>query len=175
MRILFCRIGWARNYDGNFDDIPKNGGEYNRNNIGFEIYNFKKHSDGNYYGYVKMDRSKSIRIERIVGGQNAGQCLDDVYVVWVANGLIVGWYKNATVFRRYQSVPESIMQERSLKDHHIYNILAQESVLLTERERSFKVDGIGRSNIWYDAENTVRAKVKDYIKDYIKKYENFNK
>lgn len=168
MRIVFCRIGWAKYYRGDSDDIPRNGGSYNDNpqNIGFETYNFKNYN-GKYYGYVKMDRKKSIRIERIDRCSAIDKSIDNVTVVWVADNRIVGWYKNAIVFRKYEPIPAEIIQERYLKDHDIYNVYSETAVLLREDERTFKVDKMGRSNIWYDEDNVLKDEVLKYINDYV--------
>ena len=62
-RVLFCNIGWTKYYRGQIDDIPKNGGGYNENNIGHECYNFFN-NDGDYYGYVQSTWN-SINLSRI--------------------------------------------------------------------------------------------------------------
>lgn len=39
MNILYCRVGWMEAYKGNSDERPIGGGSYNKNEIGYEIYN----------------------------------------------------------------------------------------------------------------------------------------
>lgn len=65
MKILYCRVGLMNSYNGikEDDDCIKNGGSYNRDNIGHEIYNFSN-CNGIYYGYVQP-KSNSININRI--------------------------------------------------------------------------------------------------------------
>ena len=40
MNILYCRVGWMEAYKGNSDERPIGGGSYNKNEIGYEIYNY---------------------------------------------------------------------------------------------------------------------------------------
>lgn len=171
MRIFFCRIGWAKHYRGDKDDIPRNGGSYNDNpqNIGFETYNFKNYANS-YYGYVKNKREWSIHIERIEPCLKSQDYLDDVLVIWVATKdsggeYIVGWYKNATVYRKYHTVPESVKKER-IAEHNIYNIFTKEAVLLDEKDRTCQIFGIGQFNYWFDEENAEKEKVLKFIGEY---------
>lgn len=39
IKILFCKIGWSRNYRGDSDDNPVGGGSYNKEHIGHETLN----------------------------------------------------------------------------------------------------------------------------------------
>lgn len=140
MNILYCRVGWMEAYKGNSDERPIGGGSYNKNEIGYEIYNYLNYK-GSYFGYVetgtsntRQEQHKSIHLEKMTGDRKAN-CARDVLVVWVATRLtggqyILGWYKNATVYRFVQTVPEEAMMQRNLKSHHLYNIYAEDAVLL---------------------------------------------
>ena len=45
-RLLFARLGWMKYYFGpqKADERPIGGGKYNKQKIGFEVYNFKSFS-----------------------------------------------------------------------------------------------------------------------------------
>ena len=179
MNILYCRVGWMEAYKGNSDERPIGGGSYNKNEIGYEIYNYLSNK-GSYFGYVetgtnntRQEQHKSIHLEKMTGDRKAN-CARDVLVVWVATRLtggqyILGWYKNATVYRFVQTVPEEAMMQRNLKSHHLYNIYAEDAVLLRNEERTFPIDSMGQSNIWY-GEESVNQEVINYIQQYERDY-----
>lgn len=156
-RVLFCNIGWTKYYRGQIDDIPKNGGGYNENNIGHECYNFFN-NDGDYYGYVQSTWN-SINLSRIDANTdiNAGS-LDDVLVVWTATPTsgkkrIIGWYEHAEVYSTLQIVPEAVKRNRTNFNNCVeYNIKAESSnvYLIPENERGkdYYLETPGR-NVWY--------------------------
>jgi 5-methylcytosine-specific restriction protein A len=103
MAILFCNVGWMEKYNGIKDDSIERGGSYNRNETGHEVCNFSS-IRGRVYGYVQP--TGQIKIEKI-GADKEDESISGVTVVWTAGPKIggtavVGWYKNATVYREYQ-------------------------------------------------------------------------
>jgi len=150
IRILFCNISYLLYYNTRLDRVaPKNGGAYvAKMHDAYEKHNFEECADGQYRGFVET----KYRIERIDPFAKGKTYLDDVLVVFCAkpeNGqtVIVGWYKNATVFRR-----------RPFYNGRFFNIQAdrKDGFLLPEDQRTFVVprarqDGIGfgQANIWY--------------------------
>lgn len=89
MRILFCNIAWMDYYKGTIEgkDVPRNGGSYVAlHNDAHESYNFDA---------VTLDEE-----------------VDDVLVIYCAKypdsstqeTYVVGWYKNATVYRYNQTI-----------------------------------------------------------------------
>ena len=184
MNILYCRVGWMEAYKGNSDERPIGGGSYNKNEIGYEIYNYLSYK-GSYFGYVEtgtsntgQEQHKSIHLEKIRGDRKANSARD-VLVVWVATRpsggqYILGWYKNATVYRFVQTVPEEAMIQRNLKSHHLYNIYSKDVFLLRKDERKFQIHSMGQSNIWY-GEESVNQEVINYIqqceRDYCQRLE----
>lgn len=166
MKIFYCRIGWMKKYKGYVDnDRPVNGGKYNETHIGHEVYNFLPH-DGVYYGFVQ---SGNIAIEKL-GANRKDTEIDGVLVVWVSTKpsrgqYIVGWYKDATVYRLLQKAPDLVMAERDLKDYYDYNILSKNAMLLNENERKKTIEGMGQSNTWY-GNDEVDAEVLKYIDAY---------
>lgn len=172
MRILYCRVGWMNSYRGSAVEKPEGGGKYNKENIGFEVYNYFGYK-GKYYGFVEVGVNKSIHVEKLCGDK--ADYAEDVLVIWVARKpgggqVIVGWYENATIYRNLQDIPDEVMTARDLKDHNIYNVFSEKVFLLESDQRNFRIDGMGHSNIWYGDPET-DAKVLDYVKSYGKDYE----
>lgn len=175
MNLLYCRVGWMNAYHGNASERPQGGGKYNKDNIGHEVYNYFGHN-GKYYGFVEPGVKASIHIEKLCADKKADYA-DSVLVVWVARKpsggqFIVGWYENATVYRKLQSVPDEVLEERNLKTHSFYNIYSEQVFLLPPEERTFQVYGMGHSNIWYgDKGQSVDTEVIKYIYNYGAEYE----
>ncbi len=158
-------------YQGVDSERPQGGGKYNRNNIGHEVHNYLG-VNGKYYGFVESGVNNTIHVEKLCGDTNAAYA-ENVLVVWVARKpsgggqFIVGWYKNATVYRELQDVPEEAMEVRSLKSHSVYNIYAEDVFLLDPKDRLFQVEGMGQNNIWYgDKSGDLNERVMEYISDY---------
>lgn len=175
MKILYCRIGWMNSYNGLLNgDTIKNGGSYNKKNIGHEIYNFASYNE-NYYGYVQPV-GNTINIDKITN-QKEKDYIDDVLVVWIATKdnygqVVVGWYKNAIVYRKCQKVPNNVLEQREDKNYFEYYMYSKDATLiLPTEERKTKIQGMGQSNIWY-GNNQVNEQVLEYIKNYEQKREN---
>ncbi len=177
MRILYCRVGWMNSYYGNAAEKPIGGGKYNIENVGHEVYNYLGYK-GKYYGFVEAGLNNgsqsSIHVENLSGDRKA-EFADDVLVVWVARKpsggqFIVGWYENAKVYRRLQTVPENVMTTRSLKDHDFFNVYSEHVFLIPPQDRIFQIEGMGHSNIWY-GKDEFDERVISYIQNYDKNYE----
>jgi hypothetical protein len=96
-------VGWMTAYKGLQDDTITGGGEFVKNKgFGHEIFNFQPYK-GHCYGYGRA-ANDSIAIERL-GASEGAAFVDGVLVVWVANSHVVGWFKNARVYREWQSAP----------------------------------------------------------------------
>ena len=166
-RIIFCRIGWAKYYDGRKNDIPVNGGAFNNENTGFEIYNFKEYS-GMYYGYVRTQGR--IHFEKIEKNySDYAETMADVLVVWFAKNpsggqFIVGWYENAILYKTRQGIPNSILEERD-SEKKIFLAKTAKAILIPENKRTFKITGPGTNCIWY-GNDVWKNKVLEYINNY---------
>lgn len=173
MRILFARVGYMKFYQGPIpgDDKPIGGGSYNTNEIGHEVYNFLNINE-TMYGYFQphMKSPCVINLERIQDGC-VDDKIDDVLVIWFATNpidkgqVVIGWYKNATVFKAIQS-PSNLPD----RDNFNYNIKAraEDCVLLPINKRKFPVghniDGVkkgnpGQANVFYVLDS--QGKLKD--------------
>lgn len=169
MKILFCRTGWNKKYNGDLTNDPLiNGGSYNKEKVGYEAYNFKKFA-GKYYGFIEP--MGSIHLEKISSEAKKSDYLNGVLVIWFATKpktggqYIVGWYKNATVYRQKLNIPNTeIFKERLEKGLNLYNIESDNAFLLDESMRNFKIKGAGQNPLWYQSE-AIREDVLKYIKD----------
>lgn len=169
-RLLFCNIGWMRNYHGvtETDQIIGGGKYVITNNTGGEIYNFQSFK-GTCYGYVQpVTRSESvsdgsININRL-GAKNTDDYIDNIDVVLIAfrpnfGTVVIGWYKNATVYREKQINPHIIFKDiQNNQFGYRFKAKAKDTTLLDIDRRYLKVPragrkgirgGLGQSNVWF--------------------------
>lgn len=161
-RLIFCNIGWMTHYKGLQDgETIASGGKYvKENGTGFEVCNFSG-ENARQLGFVRS-RTGTIAIERL-GAEADSDRVEGVAVVWTAlrpggGTFIVGWYKDATVYRKEQSVPARGYPMHCANNIESFNIEAARSgiVLLDVDARSLEVPkardqdgGMGQSNLWY--------------------------
>lgn len=163
-------------YQGISNDQMTGGGkQIDKHGWGAEMFNFKP-SNGRHYGYVRVSKDRQINIDRL-GAKSTDDKLDKVTIVWTAKHPdtggthIIGWYKNATLFRYYQEPAKSL--NRKWKQHILgYCMTAKtsDSKLLSKDERLIKVprgsNGMGQTNIWYGNNNPDFVKtVEQYIQN----------
>ena len=189
MVYLFCNVGWMKYYQGqNDNDKIGGGGSYvDREGHGFEVCNFAPY-ENQIYGYVQppsgrlgenitsgtdeyFSRSK-ININRL-GAKKNDDFIENVNVIWTATHsdrgrVIVGWYKNATVYREYQKFDQA---PPCHKTNNIdgYRIVAEKSncKLLPIEQRNIQIPkgvkgGMGQANIWY-ADKPESKKIRDKV------------
>ncbi|WP_316163433.1 protein NO VEIN domain-containing protein [Bradyrhizobium sp. SZCCHNRI20481] len=171
-----------RAYDGlrEGDERPIGGGGYNKSDIGHEAYNFHA-TGGRLYGYFQPNmRSEALTLERIDSLAADKSNLGEVLVVFVATALegaglvIVGWYKNAKVWR--ERVRPSPGKPKGYG--HFCSALARDCVLLPPGKRRHQIPSqvkgaFGRSNVCYLLEDDGTPKsgrwiqdALDYVDDY---------
>lgn len=200
-RILFCKIGWASFYNGDEDDKPQGGGSFNENNVDHEALNFND-DEGKVYGFVQhanSDKASQIKIERLDSDFKGKESIDDTLIVWVAQNpeskevQVVGWYRNATLFRNIQECKPDSVRYKMFSDIDIVvhdnehfqldgfpsyrmSCNAEDATLLPLLDRNFSIrmakvsgdGGIGKqSPVWY-GENALELvlDVIDYIYDF---------
>lgn len=165
--ILFCNVGWMEFYRGlsPADKIVGGGSYVNEEGVGHEVCNFAQ-VRSMVYGYVQPPNAKAqpgegqINIDRI--GANGADYVEGVLVVWTATRpeggtVVVGWYKNATVFRFYQRFRRTpALHGRN--DLQGYRIVAKATDvnLLPIDQRTCEIPrrikgGMGQSNVWFAA------------------------
>lgn len=173
-----------KNYQGLEDDSIAGGGsfvqQYNNgetdNYPPCEIHNFQPH-EGYMYGFVRI--RGSIRIEKLgASSRDNSPSVDGILVVWVAKSpsdgtVIVGWFKNAIVYRNCQPPPESSGRKREGRREWGYRVSAKEKDcrLLSIERRIFRIPrrgkgSMGQSNVWYadKPENSAfRQEVRKFI------------
>lgn len=134
-------------------------------------------------GYEK-GRQRQIHIEKITDAGNPKEKLDKVLVVWCAKmpgtkrSVIVGWYQNATVYRKVILMPYDKNTDRGLPQfgYWVNAIAAKEDcVLLPIKEREKDIwtvyrknqnnsgFGFGQSNMWYAREDSAQGYVNRII------------
>lgn len=180
MPYLFAHISWMPEYSGNpGEPIFSTHGWVLENNDAHEKWNFKPVGK-KFLGYLPIRGKKNsedpgeISIEKLQSIKGA-ESVDGVTVIWFANNpnfpkqaYVVGWYRNATVFRKSQS-----------RGHRDYRISCDidDATLLAPEARNFLVPhirsqhgqelgyGYGQSSLWYAGGGTERflEQVQEYI------------
>ena len=156
MKILLITMDWMKYYVGEGDEekeVPPCG------------YNFQ-YTNGYYYGYGRgLD---DIKIEELEGITSEDDKVEDVLVVWLApnrNGetCIVGWYKNATVYR--QAMTELTLDSERFERTYSIVAPAKGSLLLPMEERNYIVEHVNVP-IEYHMDQEQLAKIRAYIHNY---------
>ncbi len=154
--VLFCNVGWMKYYKGllNNSDSIVNGGRYpNQRGHGHEICNFLPYN-GYVYGYVQ---APSINIAKINEEYEDKDKIDNATVIWTATPTeggrrVIGWYRNATVYRNRQRLPEGAKEHRDNKiKYYFTKTESDNAVLLPIEERKLRIEKPYRS-VWF-AEN----------------------
>jgi HNH endonuclease len=174
--IIFFNIGWMKNYNGlTEDDKPKDGGSYDEKH---EVCNFTN-ANGRCYGFVYQTNFGPINIDEI-GADPSFDHIDRVTVVWTAKHVnygtvVVGWYRNATVYRNMQQLANSPIHQANDVGQFYAECAIEDAILLPEPQRTFQIPrgkgGMGQHLIWYA--NTkfgpeTKRKLSAYIDDYVK-------
>ena len=159
MPLLFCNVGWMNKYNGIDSDSIERGGKYNEHSIGHEVCNFNDNA-GVIYGYVQS--TGNINLTKI-GGSKTDEFASGVTVVWTAGPpsggtAVVGWYKDATVYRELQTIPKptAIQKKNGIQTYRI-KVASKNAVLLPVTKRELMIPrgvkgGIGQSNVWFAAQ-----------------------
>lgn len=159
MTLLFCNVGWMEHYQGlqNSDRIVGGGSYVQEKGMGHEVCNFYAHN-GVLYGYVQP-RGRQIDIGRL-GAERNDDFITDVTVVWTAarptgGTVVIGWYRNATVFRDWQNfrIPPRVHRRNGLYGYWI-KAPANLAKLLTVDERTCEIPrqvkgSMGQAHLWY--------------------------
>lgn len=178
MTMLFCNVGWMERYQGLLHgDTIRGGGAYvKKEGRGHEICNFSPYKDV-LYGYVQPPGSQ-IDIERI-GAKSDDNSISGITVVWTATlpsggTAIVGWYKEATVFKDFQkfrTIPPS-QSRNHINDGYWVKAPAQQATVLPPDARFFVIPRrqkgfMGQSNVWY-ADSSESAGLVRKVQELIK-------
>ncbi|MEI7795746.1 MAG: HNH endonuclease [Methylococcaceae bacterium] len=182
--LLVFRLGYMAYYDG--VGAIANGGAYpETTGKAGEMWNFRV-INGRCYGYVrtpynnKEKRVSGIDLKPIDKNIKHGDEFRGIDVVFIATKpkvgqVVVGWYKNATVFHKSNRQMNGDTHEYA----YLCEVDAENAFLLPEEDRTFNVPSvgggnqefIGTSNVWYphkyqDTNEAVRDFVAD-LREYI--------
>ena len=196
--IIFVRISSMKYYKGTLNDTPENGGSYvTETGDAHESYNFDAldFNDGTSkcLGFAMLTGNKvnQIKLENITGcdAMKREDKVDGVTVVWCAkaartqNVRVVGFYKNATVYRyhQYLDFENGYSQE--------FNFVAdkKDCVLIPYNKRfsdnrwyvptsgkNYADYGFGRSSVWYGGSHTDNEKEIEFVKKMLYNIENYD-
>ncbi|RMX05671.1 DUF3883 domain-containing protein [Corticibacter populi] len=176
MPILFCNVGWMERYQGiRTDDQISGGGAYvKKEGRGHEVCNFSPDKD-TLYGYVQAPGAQ-INLDRL-GATSGDDSITGTTVVWTATRpgggtTIVGWYKDATVFRDYKKFknPPRAQSQNGIDGYRI-TAPAGSATLLPVDARVFEIPrqvkgGMGQSNVWY-ADSPESAELVEKVRELI--------
>jgi hypothetical protein len=148
-----------------------------RHGWGHEKRNFQPYK-GRMYGFASVPHS-TIKLEKL-GAAKGAESVDGVLVIWVARSHIVGWYKNATVHRREQTLKS---RARYLPDgpnrYYVTAIAKSDCKCIDPDARFFAVPRAGKRKgamgrySWFaegESNREFRAKVFKYVESGGKLY-----
>lgn len=168
MPLMFCNVSWMREYKGHHRldgemDAPQRGGSYvDQTGKAHECCNFLPDKNGIVYGHVETwkgdEDGKDTRIDITkLGADKNAQLVDGIDIIWIATHKeggrrVIGWYKNATVYRERQFHSKLQFPTRQHKKDNIksYRIKARlEDVhLIHENKRDLKLNPEGKRKGW---------------------------
>ncbi|MBD5452506.1 MAG: hypothetical protein HDR25_07695 [Lachnospiraceae bacterium] len=188
--IIFARIADMKYYKGiTENDKPSNGGSYVKDTQNaHECYNFdpipaKEQDYEKCIGFSQMSGGRGVRqlhIENICGCEllKNENVVNDVYVVFVSKApgsktmRVVGFYKNATVYRYPHFMPFGEDYEQQYQ----YEARKENCILLPYTERhtgnkwfvpassaKHQTFGFGRINLWYAAGKGASKEELEYV------------
>lgn len=178
--ILVLRVGYMEHYEGP-DTITGGGAYIAEKGVGGEVFNFKP-SGGKVYGYAMSRHFAGVNLGFLDVSQpwQRGDELSGVDVVFIARRpgvgqVVVGWYRNATVFhQQYRVRRGSIPGMKSPNRRFLCTADARpESIcLLPEDKRTFVVPAApagfrgfpGESNVWYPSRHIDKPAVASFIR-----------
>lgn len=213
MRILFCNIAWMDYYKGTIEgkDVPRNGGSYVAlHNDAHESYNFDAVTLDESVGYprgeyclgfveTKTTNKKTrnqLNIEKIDGCglyKNKDE-VDDVLVIYCAKypdsstqeTYVVGWYKNATVYRYNQTI-EFPDTEGGIYLQDYFMIAKKEDCVLLPRPIRRKSNiwrvprkssgvsyGFGQANVWFASGRTENSNLDVFLNKIVKQINEYD-
>jgi hypothetical protein len=169
-KVLFCRIASMKYYQGIEDNNQQDGGRWvTEGNPPHERFNFKDR-DGVIKGFVQSgSRSRGMNLSKIDSTvTNDVESIESVLVIFVAKGCIVGYYKDATVYRSIQD--EEHYDQGDFKAYNI-EVRSQRAVLLSKESRTYEIPrgrgGMGQSNVFYIYDDQGNLKQNEWIKQAI--------
>ena len=173
MTILVCRVAWMPFYRSKKEEASGGGSYVEEGNVPYEALNFLP-VKGEYFGYVSV--RGNININKL-GAKSDDEKISGVLVVFCASDpksgdfLVIGWYKNATVYRKWIKRPGE-------KNPRYVRFTSTEAVIVEESLREFLMPGsrdnprepfggIGQVPIWYGLNQQSAKGFRDSLGKYI--------
>lgn len=183
--LVVLRVGYMERYDG--PDTILGGGAYvEEHGVGGEVFNFKP-SRGKCYGYAMSRHFSGVNLSYVDSSRTwrEGDELAGVDVVFIARKpgvgqVVVGWYRNATVFHQQYRARRGAIPGMKEDVRYFLCVASADSVrLIPEAERIFEVPYApnghrgfpGQSNVWYPTAHQDVSKVSAFTKS-LNKYIN---
>lgn len=171
--MLFCHIAWMEEYRGTANDTPLGGGSHPEKEEHLNFFEF----DGYMYGYVPTPtRTIDVKKLRIDEAENTDQTdlaesARGVTVIWTATRpgggrVIVGWYREAMVFRELEDRPGRGWYNVKAAAEHCVLIKPNRRRFEVERAKSGRRGRPGQAGVWYlDSRygKAVRGRVSDLL------------
>lgn len=196
-RLMFLHGINMAAYCGYEENIHAGGFEFAKEHgFGYEIFNFSD-VNGRCYGYVELTprkgRPRAIDLKKL-GGSESATALEGVLVIWTApcrdgrGREVVGWYRNATVYRELIQPSGRVRKERQF-EHPVtgeafelgYRVeaRAKDCFLLHPEQRVLRIStypqgtkGVpGQTSVYYpflqasDEAKELRQRVVDFVDD----------
>ena len=170
------------------EDEPSYGGSYvSETGDAHEKYNFlpitiddKEYCSGFFETKTTNRETRNqLHIEKIEGASSSDDSVEGVLVVWCARAdtnrsTVVGWYKNATVYRQYQEINIDFGDDEPID--RAYNVWAnvEDCVLLPQDERNVnkwrvprekytRTYGFGQANVWFASEDSAKPYIEQLV------------
>ena len=178
MPLILFNIGWMKHYRGQrASDRIFNGGKYvQENETGGEVKNFLP-VDSYCYGYVQPPgKNHNIDLEKVGGDSNADY-VDNVTVVFTATPpsggrRVVGWFKNARVWRDEQRHRGRTYFARS-ETHNCTLLDIDDRIFYVPRSSPKRgIWGMGQRNVRYVRERDEEHEFIINLQEYIENPEN---
>ncbi len=169
MPTLLCHIAWMDSYSGESDVYAGEHDYVCNEGYGHELFNFKPFN-GSCYGFVQT-RSGTINLARL-GAASDEPFVDGVTVIWTATSrqrqrLVVGLYRNARVFSKFQTGRLKGRELNGTKIGYYIQAKVEDAVLVPISQRDFLVPhhrkGLpGQSAVFYP-EDSKTEEMKDFL------------
>lgn len=175
--IIYFNIGWMKDYKGAHANDPTIGGHgwLADHDHGLECFNFLSTKAGTVEGYRPPGVRDKVNIRRI-GAKQGDSAIRGVLVVWLAREpgsrktLVVGWYRNATVYREARIGHFNL---HGMESEYSVTALKDEATLVPVGARVFQVQssrtspgkGFGQKPTWYGASEVDKC-VWAYVNDW---------
>lgn len=171
-KVLFVRVGWSNYYDGSKSDELIGGGEFNKENVGAEVTNFRNIKNYFYGHFANCAPS----LDKIDPNSN-NETLENVSIIYFAKHpsnkgqYVVGWYNDATVYKEEQYLSR-------YRRYYYVRAKSNKSVLVPTEFRDCSIprgkNCPGQHNYFYLYDNHLNKKKLNWVNRIFKYIENYS-